>query len=245
MCENLVIVSTIEDVKKRYNVKSDESCLAVQSPSILSGGDLAWVITSKDPRTVKSMKFGFTSHRSEIRTDTLNVKTEDVNNQDKDNEYDRLMGIFMKPHLSEPISSFRCVAMVDAFLVTTPEDETYLIHMQNQERLFALAGIFDHWQDPKSGAYSTGFTIITAEANPMLRRIGIENMPVIINQRKVFDWLDLRLRKVNVMAYLQTYPDETMNGYPVSSRIFSAQLSRQNLNPIGQKLKPDQAKLPK
>lgn len=91
------------------------------------------------------------------------------------------MGIFIKPHLSEPISSFRCVGMVDAFWVTTPEDETYLIHMQNQERPFALAGIFDHWQTPKSGVYSTGFTIITAEANPMLRRIGVENMPVIIN----------------------------------------------------------------
>ena len=128
MCENLVIVSTITDIKKRYNVKSDESCLAVKSPSILSGSDLAWVITSKDPRTVKSMKFGFTSHRSEIRTDTLNVKTEDVNNQDKDNEYDRLMGIFMKPHLSEPISSFRCVVMVDAFLVTIPINIMAYLH---------------------------------------------------------------------------------------------------------------------
>jgi len=245
MCENLVIVSTIEDIKKRYNVKSDEFCRPIKSPSILSSGDQAWVITSKDPRTLRSMNFGFTSHRSETKTDLLNVKTEDVNKEDTDNEYDRLMGIFLKPHFSEPISSFRCVVMVDAFLVTTPEDEIYLIHMQNQERPFALAGIFDHWQDPKTGVYSTGFTIITAEANPMLRRIGVGSMPVIIAQRKVFDWLDLSLRKVNVMAFLHTFPDETMNGYPVSSHIYSSQLTRQHLNPIGQKLKPDNAKLHK
>ena len=44
MIENLVIVSKVEDVKRRTNVKANELCGLVKTPFIVSGGDLAWVI---------------------------------------------------------------------------------------------------------------------------------------------------------------------------------------------------------
>ena len=44
MIENLVIVSKVEDVKRRTNLKANELCGTVKTPSIVSGGDLAWVI---------------------------------------------------------------------------------------------------------------------------------------------------------------------------------------------------------
>ena len=245
MSENLVIVSSIEDVKKRYNIKSNELCLPIKSPSILSGGDQAWVVTSKNPRTLQSMDFGFTSHQSKTRTDLLNLRTDDSEKEDDDMEYDRLMNIFINRQFIQSLNAFRCVVMVDAFLVTSPDNEIYLIHMQNHERPFAIAGIYDHWKDPQTDKFTTGFTIITAEANPMLKRIGIDHMPVILINNKVFDWLDLNKRMTQILPFLHTFPDENMNGYPVSSHIYSGQPTRQNLNPIGQKLKPDQVKLPK
>ena len=63
MSENLVIVSKVEDVKRRTNLKANELCGTVKAPSIVSGGDLTWVITSKDPTTLQTMSFGFTSYR--------------------------------------------------------------------------------------------------------------------------------------------------------------------------------------
>ena len=62
MSENLVIVSKVEDVKRRNNLKANELCGTVKTPSIVSGGDLTWVITSKDPTTLQTMSFGFTPH---------------------------------------------------------------------------------------------------------------------------------------------------------------------------------------
>ncbi|MBA4411568.1 MAG: hypothetical protein C0397_19385 [Odoribacter sp.] len=245
MSENLVIVSTIEDVKQRYGIKSNELCLPIISPSILSGGDQAWVITSKNPRTLQSMNFGFTSHRSKTRTDLLNLRTDDFEKEDDDMEYDRLMNIFINRQLIQSLNAFRCVVMVDAFLVTSPDNRIYLIHMQNHERPFAIAGIYDHWKDQLTDKFLTGFTIITAESNPMLKRIGIDHMPAILTKNKVFDWLDLNKRMAQILPFLHTFPDETMNGYPVSSHIYSGQTTGQILNPIGQKLKPDQVKLPK
>ena len=44
MSENLVIVSKVEDVKRRTNLKANELCGTVKTPSIVSGGDLGWVI---------------------------------------------------------------------------------------------------------------------------------------------------------------------------------------------------------
>jgi len=40
----------VEDVKRRYNLKANELCGLVKTPSIVSGGDLAWVITLKTDR---------------------------------------------------------------------------------------------------------------------------------------------------------------------------------------------------
>ena len=41
---------------------------------LVSGTDLAWVVTSKDPSTLQSIRFGFTSYRSDTLTDQLNQR---------------------------------------------------------------------------------------------------------------------------------------------------------------------------
>ena len=238
MCENFVIVSKVEDVKRRTNLKADELCGTVKTPSIVSGGDLAWVITSKEPTILQTMRFGFTPHRSETRIDMLNKRTDTISREDDDSEYDRLMDIFLKPDFSEPINLMRCVVMVDAFLVTSPDNTNYLIHMQNKERPFALAGLYDRWQDPKTGVYSTGFTILTAASNPMIARIGVDQMPVIIALKNALKWLDVKTERRHYIPLIHTFPDNVMNGYPVSSKIFSGQLTNKLLQPIGSKLKP-------
>ena len=93
MSENLVIVSKEEDVKSRTNLKANELCGTVKTPSLVSGGDLAWVITSKDPTTLQTMSFGFTPHRSETRIDMLNKRTDTISREDDDPEYDSKMAI--------------------------------------------------------------------------------------------------------------------------------------------------------
>ena len=240
MSENLVIVSSAEQARQRYHLKAGLLCQAIKIPSIVSGGDLAWVVTSKEPGTLQTMRFGFTPHRSETRWDLLNKRSDTVSKSDDDSEYDRLMGIFMKVDFCQPIKAFRCVVLADAFLVTAPDNSHYLIHMQHKERPFALAGIYDHWNDPATGKSSTGFTIITAAANAMLRRIGVDQMPVILTQKNVLKWLDEKTDRRQYLPLIHTFPDNVMNGYPVSGKVFSGQLTSKLLQPIGRKLKPGQ-----
>ena len=238
MIENLIIVSSAEQARHRHQLKTGKHCVPIKSPSLVSGTDLVWVVTSQDPFRLQSMRFGFTSYRSDTLTDLLNIPTDTLRRDEDDSDYDHLMVVFMKPNFCAPIISQRCVVLVDAFLITSPENVHYLIHMQNKERPFALAGIYDHWKDPFTGEVSTGFAIIMAGANPMLRRIGVHHMPVILAQKNVSKWLDVKTDRRHYLPLIHTFPDELMNGYLVSGRIFSGQLTNNLLQPTGSKLKP-------
>lgn len=240
MSENFVIVSTTEQAKARYKLKSSEFALPITRPSIISGGDQAWIITSISPDTLMSMKFGYTNKYAKQRLDLLNLRTDQVEREDDEQEYDRLCRVLGKIQFAEEINIFRCVVLIDAFVVTSPENSNYLIHMQNQERPFAVAGIYSNWLNLDTGLYETGFTIITAAANPMIKRIGVEHMPVILTQQNVPIWLDFNTDRRKLFALIHTFPDDLMNGYPVSGKIFSIPLSTNELQPIGEKLNKDQ-----
>lgn len=239
MCENFVIVSTQGQALSRYGLRSNEFCFPIHSPSILSGGDKAWVITSRSPDTLQSMKFGYTSEFSLKRMDTLNLLTDQVKREEDEQEYGRLMRVITHEYAAS-VYSYRCTVLVDAFLVTSPDNITYLIHMQNKERPFAIAGIYANWLNPEDNLYETGFCVITAGSNLMLRRIGIETMPVILTPQNVAKWLDLKQDRRVYLPLIHTFPDDLMNGYPVSGKVFSPNLTNDILQPIGQKLKPDQ-----
>ena len=240
MSENFVVVSTAEQAKVRYKLKSVEFALPIQRPSIISGGDKVWIITSKSPDTLQSMKFGYTNKYAKQRMDLLNLRTDQVKREEDEQEYDRLWRSLGKLEFAEEMNKFRCVVLVDAFIVTSPDNSNYLIHMQDQERPFAIAGIYSNWLNFDTGLYETGFTIITVASNPMLKRIGVEHMPVILTPENVLIWLDLNTDRRKLYSLIHTFPDDLMNGYPVSGKIFSTPLSTNELQPIGGKLNKDQ-----
>lgn len=239
MSENFVVVSTQGQALSRYSLRTNEFCFPIQTPSIISGGDQAWVITSRSPDTLQSMKFGYNSEFSKVRKDILVLRCDKVYLRQGEQEYDRLMRVITH-EFAASFKSYRCAVLVDSFLVETPDNTPYLIHMQNKERPFAIAGIYANWLNPETDRYETGFCILTAASNPMLQRIGVEYMPVILTLQNVTKWLDLREDRRVYLPLIHTFPDDLMNGYPVSGKIFSPHLTNDLLQPIGQKLKPDQ-----
>ena len=119
MIENFVIVSSAEQARHRYQLKTGKQCGPIKSPSLVSGTDMMWVITSQEPSTLQSMRFGFTSYRSDTRTDLLNIPADTLHREEDNSDYDHLMVVFMKLAFCAPITSQRCVVLVDALLVTS------------------------------------------------------------------------------------------------------------------------------
>ena len=74
MIENFIIVSSTEHARNGVQLKPDKQYVPIKSFSLFLGTDQVWVITSKEPNTLQTMRFGFTSKRSDTLTDQLNQR---------------------------------------------------------------------------------------------------------------------------------------------------------------------------
>ena len=85
--------------------------------------------------------------------------------------------------------------------------------------LFSLAGIYDSWHCPQGGGPAMTFSIVTTEANPLMRHIDNANcrMPVILSPGDEERWLTPGLTDAHIAALLKPYPDRTMRSEPVPS----------------------------
>lgn len=226
MSIHFIIVSNTKDIEKKYQVKASRSRLPTELPCVLTEGDKFWTISSKSTGFLGCMTLGFNKEYSLKRQNQLTFYIESPTDY------------FINHHLLTHIHVKRCIVIVDAFLVSTPENLTYLIHFQNKERAFAIAGMYDNWMDMDSGIAETGFGIITVPSNPLLKSIGVMEMPMIISKENVSIWLNPETKDQDINKLIHPYNEALMNGYPVSGKILSGQITNEHLCPIGNRLKP-------
>jgi len=71
------------------------------------------------------------------------------------------------------ILSKRCLVVVDGFFEWRHlNNKSYHYHISlTNHRPFALAGIWDKWQNPDTGIESLTFSVITTEANSLMAQI--------------------------------------------------------------------------
>jgi len=85
---------------------------------------------------------------------------------------------------------------------------------------FGFAGLYEVWQPPEGEALTT-CTIITTEANDLMRPIHAR-MPVIIPRAHQDQWLDPSAAdRERLLDMLKPYPAAEMEAYPVSKRVNS------------------------
>jgi putative SOS response-associated peptidase YedK len=95
--------------------------------------------------------------------------------------------------------------------------QPYFIRLRDDEP-FALAGLWDRWQDP-SGVAGETCTIVTTAANELTAPIH-DRMPVIVAPDDYAVWLGPgRLEADAWERMARPYPGERMTMYPVSTRV--------------------------
>lgn len=86
--------------------------------------------------------------------------------------------------------------------------------------LFAMAGLWESWQNP-DGRKVFSCTIITTEANPLMAPIH-QRMPVILHKEDEADWLDPKNQDIRGLnQLLHPFEEELMLAYPVSQAVNS------------------------
>jgi len=127
-----------------------------------------------------------------------------------------------KPSFRSAFRRRRCLVPADGFYEWRAEGthkQPYLIARRDRAP-FALAGLWERWT-PQKGDAIDSFTIVTTEANALLRPLH-QRMPVILAPEDYGRWLDPDAVEGDLLQLLKPAPEEWLGYAPVSARVNAA-----------------------
>ena len=134
----------------------------------------------------------------------------------------RAEGIETKPSFRGPIRHRRCIVPASGFYEWRREGsgkQPYFVRPAAAE-VFALAGIWDHWEG-KQGEVIESVAIITTSANELMQPIH-DRMPVIFEEEDVAEWIAPTTKLEKALPMLKPCSLTRMMTYSVSSLVNSA-----------------------
>ena len=134
----------------------------------------------------------------------------------------RAEGIEAKPSFRGPVRHRRCIVPASGFYEWRRQGtgkQPYFVRPAAAE-VFALAGIWDHWEG-KQGEVIESVAIITTSANELMQPIH-DRMPVTLEEEDVAEWIAPATKLEKALAMLKPCSSARMVTYPVSSLVNSA-----------------------
>ncbi|MFD2248019.1 SOS response-associated peptidase [Pontibacter ruber] len=128
-----------------------------------------------------------------------------------------------KPFFRKLLTSKRCLVPADGFFewqVTSHGKVPYRVLMKD-EATFSFAGLWDEWVDKSTGELLHTYTIITTDANELVKPIH-DRMPVILSPDAEELWLDEHESQEDLLSLLHPFDPDKMKSYPVSPLVNSA-----------------------
>jgi putative SOS response-associated peptidase YedK len=81
------------------------------------------------------------------------------------------------------------------------------------QHLFAFAGIYDVWTDPKTGKAIEGYSLLTTTPNALVGKVH-DRMPVILQKEDEETWLNPDISEPEqLLPLLRQYPPDKMEGW--------------------------------
>ncbi len=241
MCGRYILVSKLEKIEKRFNVKTEAGDLFSQNFNV-SPGDIAPVITSEDPGKIKFYRFGLRPFWSKKSMYLINARSEGDYNKENDPKYHGKLGIKDKVSFRKPFRSQRCLVPADAFIEGTVKEKLskpFVVYPINKsDRPFSMAGLYDHWIDKESGEIISSFTIITTTPGSLLQKLPHHRSPLIFKDTEEETiWLDQRSSISDLELLLRPVDENNLNAYPIDPAIKNPRLKGvEMIQPTGERL---------
>jgi putative SOS response-associated peptidase YedK len=163
-------------------------------------------------REVVLMRWGlipYWSKEAKIGYSTINAKAETVATSSS---------------FRESMKRRRCLVPADAFYEWQKLDaklkQPFAIALKSGG-LYAFAGLWDRWRDPKTKEVLETFTIITTDANELVEPLH-DRMPVVLEPKDYQRWLTPGDPERLPVDLLRAYPAEKMKAWKVDSRVGNA-----------------------
>ena len=210
MCGRFTIAEDVELLQERFEFENTQ--IDFKPRYNLAPGQEAPVVVMEDTRCLEMMRWGLVPFwAKEISTGYKMINA-------------RAETLAQKPSFSRSFKEKRCLVLADGFFewkkVEGSNSKIPMRLVLKDREPFAFAGLWDEWQPP-DGDELRSFTIITTEANDIIRPIH-ERMPVILRKEDEVKWLDPDIKDPEKLSKLLiSYPSGMMYAHEVSSRINS------------------------
>lgn len=177
--------------RPRYNIAPSQIVPAISSEQPDAVTDLRWGLIpswAKDPAIAQRL---------------INARAESLTE---------------KPSFREAYRKRRCLILADGFYEwhTEGRKKIPIYFRLKSKKLFTFAGLWETWT-PSGGEKIRTCTIVTTEANPLVRRFHAR-MPVIVPADARSSWLDIaRSSAKELEKIVMPYEAVEMEAFPVSS----------------------------
>jgi putative SOS response-associated peptidase YedK len=154
----------------------------------------------------------------------------------------RVESVARKSSFRKAFESQRCLVPASGFYEwqTTKEGKIpYYLYLKGH-KLFAMAGLYDIWQDNENKLYT--FTIITTESNNIVEPIH-NRMPAVLVKKDENVWLDKDTDDSKLKNLLKPYNKNDMQAYQVSKQVNNPDNDNKEIikstNPNLEKIQPN------
>ena len=208
MCGRYTNTGEIRDIRIQFNL--DEIFALSPRYNIAPGQEVPVIVNADGVRKLAMMRWGLVPSWAKdpsIGNRMINARAETV---------------AQKPAFKRLLGKRRCLVLADGFYEWRREGKRKfpMRIVLKDTRPFAFAGLWDAWKRAE-GDELHSFTIITTEANELLRPIH-DRMPVILDGESGAKWLDPELTEPRLLTVLLLpLASELMEAYEVSTMVNS------------------------
>jgi len=217
MCGRYTLTAPVDQLTERFGAKPTRR---FEPRYNCAPGQTLPVITGEEPDRLQFFEWGLTPHWAEEKQGLINARAETVR---------------QKRSFADAYESRRCLVPTDGFyewVDTEDGKQPYRVAFED-DRLFAVAGLWERWAEPtrQTGLAEFGsgdqtddstthetFTILTTEPNDLIADLH-HRMAVVLAPEYESKWLAGDPNFVETL--LKPYPDDELTAYPVSERVNS------------------------
>jgi putative SOS response-associated peptidase YedK len=211
VCGRYRLTTKAEDLAARYHAGMADDLPGALSWNVAPGQDVLAVRLNPETRerSLDALHWGLIppwANDKKIGYRTLNARSETVDKT---------------PAFRQAFRKRRCLVCADGFYEWRREADRkvpYYFRLKTGEP-FAFAGLGENWHDPPSGAWLRSCTILTTDANAVVKAVH-HRMPVILPEAYQAAWLG-EAAEGDLKAMLSPLDANLMEAWAVSPRVNS------------------------
>lgn len=212
MCGRFVSKAKKEEIEKEFKVEIADGNLTAPRYNIAPTELIAAIAEIENARGFSSFKWGLIPHWAKddlIGNKLINARAETLRE---------------KPSFREAFRSRRCIIPASGFFEWTRTSkgakQPFYFYLKEKE-VFGFAGLWEEWLDKHTGELTESCTIITTEANEVLKPIH-DRMPVVLKSDDYDFWLDEKVKDTSKLQNLLVpYSAKEMDSHTVSRSVNS------------------------